>query len=356
MPVYVAYDDNVNASAIDAGMALFRTKIKYTTATSLDISSEAAVSEAMIDMQALFLCSGNTPFVVTVPIVTMIQSFVQNGGILLYSSGEEGLERSFQVASWLGDPKIETTSTSSFYTVNYYYSQIERTRNYWYNLNFGFQQYRGAATNQSLHTAFGRSSINQAGLPWQWFAPDMYWVDEYTKGMVLTPSNEEYCMFKREGDYGFFSNSDTCYLFAFPHGSGYAVEISTTFTNENIFDKDFITTNIRIIEAALRLNEYHPAKQFDVILSYYINYGGYGENDDFTNVAYDLATGANVFVWRNYRDLNELSTLLALTSGNTLFIRHAQTLEVSKKDYYGLILLNDYYYQQFVDNGGNLVR
>ena len=323
-------------------MEIFGSRIKFTAAKLLDITNITAVSEAMTDMHALYLCPGNTKFTVSGLIIFLIENFVQNRGILLYSSSE-GDNRSQEVSIWLNDPIIQTTSISTNFTVNTYYTTNSKIRQY---SNFGTynEQYRGKATNESLTTAFGRGSRKQGGLPWQWFSPDMYWISGYNRAMILTPSNEEFCMFKREGPYGFyFSTLETCFLFSFPHGSGYVVELSTNFTND-VLNEVFIGTNIRIIETALQLNDYHPTKDLDVILSYYSLL-----DEKFTNLAYDLSTGANVFVWRNFYDDSEFYRLLSLTGANTLFIGDAR---LYREEY---TLRNGDLYEQFVNNGGNIV-
>ena len=358
MHVFVAYDLNVNPSAIDAGMEIFRSQIKFTTATLLDITNDTAIAEAMINMQALYLCPGNTSFIIKPSGILSIQIFVQNGGILLFSSSEGDI-RSQEVASWLSDPKIETVSISSNFTVDNYYAIKSQVRNFAYYLNFNYGQYRGKPTNQSLYTSFSRGSIKHGGLPWQWFSPDMYWISGYNRAMILTPANEEFCMFKREGPYGFYaSNLEACFLFTFPHGSGYVVEMSTNFTDSGIFSQEFITTNIRIIETALQLNDYHESKFQNVILSYHDSFVQIFEPPSFSNVAYDLSTGANVFVWRNYNDIGELFRLLELTGANTLVVPNAQTgiINTKKNSYfYPEVLDFGLAYEFFVDNGGNIV-
>ena len=352
-PVYVAYDSNVDAQSIQVGMELFRYRIKFTTARLLDITNVTAVSEAVVDMHALYLCPGTTMFPVNGTIISLIEIFVQSGGILLFSPSE-GDVRSQEVSIWLNDPVIQTTSKSTDFDVETYYYTHSKFRNldYYFNFNGYNTQYRGKATNESLTTAFGRGSRNQGGLPWQWFSPDMYWISGYNRPMMLTPSNEEFCMFKREGPYGFYySTLETCFLFSFPHGSGYVVEISTNFTNY-VFDETFIETNIRIIETALQLNDYHPIKNQNVILSYYSAYN----TEVFSNLAYDLSTGANVFVWRDTDDITEFNRLLSLTGANTLVLGETQLFRVSKKSSYYPYVKNRATYQQFIYNGGNIVR
>ena len=340
--VYIGYDANTFVGAVESAQHLFNVEIYYTESDILDLSNITQVTQAMQDMDVLFLTSGSQDFLTDIATEDLIEAFVFSGGILIYSA-DSGNLRSDQVSIWLDDPTISVTAVQSLVTVNQYYSYNSIVRNYGYLSTNSNLQYTAAATNATLGTSFARSGRYHTGYNFQSFAPNLYWINGYNRGMLVNAMNRDYCMFLREGYYGIGSYDESCFLFTFPHGSGYAVELSADFSNIGIFNTAFTNTTIRVIEGAIRLNRPMVIHQDSVIISDYVI-----NNNSFVNVVYDLAQDVNVYLWHSY-NVAELYDLIELTGANTIIV------DLLRRDMGTYATTNGYEYYNFIINGGRMV-
>ena len=340
--VYIGYDINTFAGAVVSAQHLFNEEIYYTESEILDLSNVTQVTQAMQDMDVLFLTSGSQDFLTDMTTESLIESFVSSGGILIYSA-DSGNLRSDQVSIWLGDPTISVTAVQASETVNQYYADSFIYRNFDYG-PYGYDQYLAAATNVTLGTSFAASGRFHTGYNFQSFAPNLYWINGYNRGMLVNAMNRNYCMFLREGYYGLGYHDESCFLFTFPHGSGYAVELSADFSSMGIFYSAFTNTTIRAIEGAIRLNRPMVTHPESVIIS------DYGNNYNlFVNVIYDLAQDVNVYLWHSY-NVEELYDLIELTGANTIIVDRFR-MESYGPPYFA----NGNAYYDFIINGGRMV-
>ena len=349
--VYIGCDANTLDGAVESAQHLFDEEIYFTKSYILDLSDTTQVILAMEDMDVLFLTSGTQEFLVDTTTESMIEIFVSSGGIIIYSADESNLI-SNQVADWLDDPKISVTAVQSYFTVNYYYYQNYMLDERDYNNYSYYKQFRGVATNASLGTSFGRSGRFHSDYNFQSFAPDLYWINYYNRGMLVNEFNRNYCMFIREGEYGVGNHADTCFLFSFPHNNGYVVELSADFSRMGIFGETFTNTTIRAIEGAIRLNKPVVSHTDSVIMSSYdLNYNYYYS---FVNLVYDLSQKVNVYLWHNY-DIEELYNLLELTGANTIIVDEMKISPYPSKGIPIFYFTNGNLYYEFITNGGNMV-
>ena len=345
--VYIGYDINTFTGAVESAQHLFDVEIYYTESDILDLSNVTQVTQAMQDMDVLFLTSGSQDFLTDITTESLIESFVSSGGILIYSA-DAGNLRSDQVSIWLGDPTISVTAVQSSQTVNQYYADNFHFRNYFYGFN-SYYQYVAAATNATLGTSFAASGRLHTGYNFQSFAPNLYWINGYNKGMLVNAMNRNYCMFLREGYYGLGYYDESCFLFSFPHGSGYAVELSADFSDIGIFSAAFTNTTIRAIEGAIRLNRPMVTHPDSVI------FANYGNNYDlFVNVIYDLAQDVNVYIWDSY-DVDKLNELIEFSGANTIIVDRLRMAFLEKKGLPVSGFANGDTYYNFIMNGGKMV-
>ena len=351
--VYIGYDDNTLAGAVESAQHLFDEEIYYTVSDTVDLSDPDDVTSAIEDMDVLFLTSGTQDFDTDSITEMAINSFISSGGILIYSA-DSGNLRSAQVSSWLEDTKLSVMSVKAAQTVYQYY-QNYGSRSYNYatkSSNQQYSQFRAAATMASVGTSFGSSGRFHSDYNIQSFAPDLYWINDKNRGMILDSTNREYCMFIRQGYYGGLYYYETCFLFSFPHGNGYVVELSADFSNIDIFDVEFTNTTIRAIEGAIRLNKAFVPHEKSVILSTY--YHNSNEYFSFVNLVYDLSQKFNVYLWHSF-DRYELDDLLALTYADTIIVDQIKMSQPLTKGMPMSAFSNGMLYKEFIEDGGNMV-
>ena len=109
VPVFVGYNSGVTEDARNTAMNLFNVKLLSTFARELDMDDENAIADAinLFDMEVLFLCEGTTSFPTSIAVSNLINTFVMNGGILLYTassndlrSNEVGGQKCFHIMSF----------------------------------------------------------------------------------------------------------------------------------------------------------------------------------------------------------------------------------------------------------------
>jgi len=350
---YLGVDDNVLIDDINnlGNLLVQLPNVDYRG--RVNISDEAAVLDVLsIGMQALVLCPGNTDFLVTPSIIDLISLFVGNGGLLIYSANEGDI-RAQQVSSWFPSISSLLDVQSSKSPVDY------NTLKYWYYPFYNYNQYRAYATNESLTTSFGRISDGEYGFwgtPFHWFSHPLYWINNDTYHMRLTPQNEEYCMFKRIGNYSNSVDVNACWIFNFPYQQGKIVELGFALTHTNFTELDFLDYYEKKTFGALTaafgqlLEDYLFETKYRNILVGKPNFS-YPFGKAFNNVLYDLSLISNVYV---VRDEYDFAIMQQLTNADAYVVPYDINFEksVSKKfsSYYPIYDIRD-----FVLDGGNVV-
>lgn len=339
VPVFVGYNSGVTEDARNTAMNLFNVKLLSTFARELDMDDENAIADAinLFDMEVLFLCEGTTSFPTSVAVSNLINTFVMNGGILLYTASSNDL-RSNEVSIWLNNPMFDVSSSATPYDISYYYFNTARYYGSYY------ANTRAQSTYDSLLSTFGRidyylssqgeyTSENTWGLPFRQLSPDMYWIEDNQRRMELTPENEEYCMFVNNPSVG----GQNCWLFQFPHGVGYAIEFASQISSLNFFSLEFTDRLLAIIEAAVfskREQEMFPSKGESVVVVPE-EYGKILAH----NIVYDLNLKFDVYLANRFE---LFPTFLSLSNSDTLAFTYVASDQLS-----------DVF--DFAQNGGNVV-
>ena len=334
--VYIGVDE-ASSSFSQANFLEILTNISFVVPSILNMDNVTAVSEAMSIMDVLILCPGPVPF--TQPVGALVEQFVNDGGVLIYTSDVTGA-RANQVSQWFSAPEMDVTAISSVYTVDEYYSIfIEGSRGYFDYYNY----YQGLPNSESLSSSFSRLSgiSNKWGLPFKHFAPKMYYVDGSTYRMSQTSLNEPFCLFE---------SGRNCWLFQFPRGAGFVIAIPFTFATPDALSELFVQRAAGFVAAACAANleqEAFPLQNYPVLLQSY-TYG------DWNNLVYDLSLISDLYVWH---DPNALTIMEEVLNRSSAVLRHFYYYEPIEYDgpiFYPLQTFNGANYRDFVSSGGNI--
>ena len=315
----------------------------------VDISNVTDVSAALdFGMQVLFMIPGDVPFNTSPEIEGLLSNFVSNGGLLIYTASETN-SRAQQVSTWFPafSELLNVNSTRSsfdYVTLNSMFGPF----------NPYFTEYFGTASNESLTTSFGRidSEFSMWGNSFHWFSDSLYWLPNTTYHMQLTPQNEEYCMFRRNGYYYNAVDENACWLFNFPVGEGKIVEIA--FTLEDFtgiyYEERKLTGVIQAAFGQLLEEQMFDFKDRSIIVRYAEN-ESYFQKIAHRNVLYDLSLISNVYINRYPPDF---ATIQYLTNADAYVITPwgaSEYYNIKKRE------SGNFFYdlRDFVLDGGNIV-
>ena len=296
--VFIGGNPTPSPDTLNASVELLQNRIPLAVVGGvINIYSFSEIENAINDgMQALLICSEDGSVSFDNNVADLIDSFVLNGGILIYSASDLD-SRAEQASIWLSDPLLNVTSTKPDTSPDYL-----PFLSYVYGFNY-LAEYVSFLTKQAISSSFARIAnppFNNWGSNYHWLTSVMYWVDNYTYQMELTELNEQYCMFKREMPYIGAVLDEACWVFNFPHGDGYVVELAFSFSDPGFFNEDFSSRTISLVEAALgQYLEEDLFETFDnsVILYYPSPFYNYQPDDSFKNIGYDLSLVSNVYVF-----------------------------------------------------------
>ena len=313
---YMGVDDNVDPAVVSQLQGILRNIPQVEYIGTLSMGNFTDIQMALNSgMQALVLCPGDSPFLTSTQIETLISDFVTGGGLLMYTANS-GDVRAQQVSTWFSDISglLNIQSTKSPLNINYLSE---------YNL-YGFPAYVAYPTNESLTTSFGRIDSEYLwGNPFHWFPDPLYWIYNDTYHMQLTPQNEEYCMFRRNGYYYNSVDENACWLFNFPYQQGKIVELGFSLTELNFSEylsniPEFrvygaISASIgQLIEELLfetKSRNIMVRREYNPFSSEYTN--------AFKNILYDLSLISNVYINRYPPDF---ATIQYLTNADAYVI------------------------------------
>ena len=353
--VYIGNHPNLSTDVFNTAFTLFDKKILFTEPFELDLMNITEIDNAIHGkMDILFLCEGDYGISINSEMSNLMNEFVSQGGIIMYTSSFTEA-RSTEVSIWLNNPVINVSSTETSQNINQFYYVIEAEREY-------FQPdgtFRAQATDESLNTSFARIDFsgmytwlesggmynvyNTWGLPFKRIPPDMYWIESYQRQMNITSENEQYCMFKRKAfSSGTIDIDEACWLFNFPHNSGYVIEIGTRFHNSLVFEQSFIDRTINSIGAAVGLHESqntfeeHDTKIILLSPQDLLAVSEYQFYQNFANILYDMSLYFDVYFASHF---DELSRLLEITDAVSVVINKLSYQYTD--DFAGLVFTED---------------
>ena len=358
--VYLGLNKDVAIITQNNAVNLFNA-IRMTSITNIvDMDDHLNLASVIDDVDILYLLPGDSPFSRSTEMGNLINQFVSDGGLLVYTSDINSI-RAQDVSTWLQNDLFNVTSYKSYNSIyNYYIPPSDTKKSVFGYRNYGYfhTSYIAQATENSLQTSFGRLVDNHWGTNFQHFADNFYWIYPDTFQMALDEINEEYCMFKREQSYDGYLDT-ACWLFNFPHGEGHIVQIAVSLESPVVLESKFIYRFIGVIEGivGLQLEE----TQFEnhsqnVILrgkptSSRKSRSSSSYTDKWDNLLYDLSKTANVFVWDNPRQIEDFIELQNITNASAFVANDLYFNIALKKDYN---ILN-FAYEDFIRDGGNMV-
>jgi len=344
--VYIGFNSGSSVMIREQFYGLFMERVDTALAHYLNMDDFTAVQQAMEDMDVLFLCPSDTDMNRSPAMRQLMDDFVSGGGVIIYSAFELD-KRAEDVSIWLNDPKIMVQSVKTPKDIDEYYFPITGKSVALKNLN---NFYSAKPTNQSLTTTFARLHNDLWGTTYKTFVDPLYWLPSNTRQMILTPANEEFCMFKRNGELpGINDFGDTCWVFDFPHGQGHVVEIAAD-RSEDYWDftggaDDFL--GILRAAVALRLETtLFPPKERNIVVKR-------THGSRWMNLLYDLATDSNVYVWGGDNAEYPFERFLDLTGANSLVVPQFLMYQLARKADYSIRYSRQY--EEFIRNGGNMV-
>lgn len=305
--LYLGFDGNSNTTAL-LNLENFLRFIPFINISQVEMTEIQLNNAINNGMDILYLMPGSVAFDNAAGVI--VNQFVSTGGVLLYTAGFSDT-RAMQVAEWLGDAKMNVqtfpygSGLNSYYNTPYRYQQ--------YNSPFA-PKYRGSATNQSLSTTFSRmlGNTNFWGAQAKSFANDLYYLGNTTYRMTMDEENQPFCLFATPYEYNIassYSASNDCWVFSFPHVSGYAVALPFTFSDPDMYlYQDFVRRALSVVAAASSL-KVEPSLFLPKPQNIVINSDKYQNNNNFENLVFDLALVSNVYLGNSLEQTSRLQNL-----------------------------------------------
>ena len=355
--VYIGTNSGVDYYTEFNAATLFGDMRMTSIIDSVNMDDHLNLASVIDDIDILYLLPGNTPFDRSAEMGDLINQFVSDGGLLVYTSDINNI-RAQDVTSWFQNDLFDIHSYKSPNIIDAYYIQPNKKTvfgsRYYGNYH---TNYIAQATPNSVQTSFGRLVDNHWGAPFQRFVDNFYWIQPDTFHMALDEINEEYCMFKREGSYGGYLDT-ACWLFNFPHGQGHIVQIAVSLESPEVLYTNFIGRFKGIIEGIVGLQledtQFENHSQNVILRDKRVtqSYRSFSSNTDkWDNLLYDLSKTANVFLWDNLRQIEDFIELQNITNASALVANDLYFNAAYTKDINNL----NFAYEDFIREGGNMV-